>query len=873
MAAHQAVRQLTLQERFQLQAPFLPTITITNLFKPDRSHFDLVANTSTTNNGLRALPPSLERLPRWSLDAVCPASIVRSFCEYGAKLVAIPAGHPALAQYEEGLTGYMVEGGVKMDVHGKGEVNINLYAFAEGKWNHPQLHIDFQTPDFQGYVSECLVQTSVDGMGRLRAQGLARLQEIAQAKGGLGGVAGREHPTDARPTGASTPLPSGSATSTANPPAPRTAPLTPPPPPYSPPARVRTNEAAAPPTPTVSPTGTRPSTAIVGSPTSTEGTRTSPSTEQPATASTGALSLTGDVEGRGLTARAQAAARLKQIAAHIERRHAVPSTTQQAEVEAGRSAAQGSGSAATSNLTLTNSSMSSISATPGSRKRKATPPRVNLRADTEELFNKNQKQRQTHDWRAENGPGGRTANDWRGNPPLRPTPYPSTPTRNAPRLSSSHEGQNRPSQARQTGNLPPRPSNEVISHQHHHNQECRGRCHFEQGSNGGLAPSRPTRFDVGGPEFDYRYVEFYYPVVFWLPYFVVLYRTLNYGDLASASQQSRPAQARSVVNANGGDPRLSQPPSKTPVASRGSQTTAAAEQPDGRSTSGPSQLAPALPPFDRVISPPPYSDYSTRPARAQATDFYLPPPRNYTTSQLTRDPHRSLPPNFHDNFQRTTYDETSLFSPVSTPMERSRPMALAAGGVELVDSDGRVLRNSEVIAKLEDGEVVESKLDGEGWEVVGKKKVSKLGSFAAAQTLANLPSTHLQASKPTNPQAKTSNAPVAGPSRLPPRRAAIGKSKLSTVFSADEDWVEDMETGSSGEFFHHRSQAQELTKIGRQNELDVGERKTRAQRRFKASQKRYWQEKLSKWEEYKKVNGGVNTRDARRRFWVEESEL
>ncbi|KAK4690548.1 hypothetical protein P7C70_g9556, partial [Phenoliferia sp. Uapishka_3] len=334
--------------------------------------------------------------------------------------------------------------------------------------------------------------------------------------------------------------------------------------------------------------------------------------------------------------------------------------------------------------------------------------------------------------------------------------------------------------------------------------------------------------------FDYRYVVLGYPAIAFVPYHLYLYRTLNYGE-PSSPQAPRPTQCFPVNNGTS-DPRLSRRPvevSKAGMNGRRGNVMGAGHQVGNTSTSS-SGLAPPLPPFDRVISPPPHSNYSTRghETRTSASDFFLPPPRNYTTSQLTRDPHRSLPPNYRDLFPRATYgnDETTTSSPVSTLMEVSRPIALAAGGVELVDTDGRVLRNLEVIAKLEAGEVVESKLENEGWEVVGKKK----------------------ASKPASPQTITSSAPVAGPSRLPPRRAAAGKSKLSTVFSADEDWVEDMETGSSGEFFHHRSQAHELTKNGRQNELDVGERKTRNQRCFKASQKRYWQEKLSKWEEYKK---------------------
>ncbi|KAK4692571.1 hypothetical protein P7C70_g9098, partial [Phenoliferia sp. Uapishka_3] len=471
MAAHQAVRQLTLQERFQLQAPFLPTITLTNLFKPDRSNFDLVANTSTTNNGLRALPSSLERSPRWSLDAICPASIVRSFCEYGAKLVAIPAGHPALEQYEEGLIGYMVEGGAKMDIHGKGEATVNLYAFAEDKWNHPRLQADFQTPDFQGYISERLVETSVDGMGRLRALGLARLQEIAREKGGLGEI-GRQLITNTSPIGplttsrASTSITTPSTlggTTPASPsaPSPKTSP--PLPPLNLPPSPTRTNETATA-SPTVSPTGTRPLPTSTSSPTSTEetgaGSAGVPGARQSKTGPT-----RGDEGGQEVSARAQAAARLKQIAAHIEKRHATTSKASNHQTELEGNAVERIATTGTSGTPSSNATDSSTLATSGSRKRKATSPRLNLRAETEDLFNKNQKQRQTHDWRAENGPGGRTANDWRGQASPRTAPYPSTPSRSTPQPPRENHYPSTPTQ--QHLNLPPRPSNDTVYHQHH----------------------------------------------------------------------------------------------------------------------------------------------------------------------------------------------------------------------------------------------------------------------------------------------------------------------------------------------------------------------------------------------------------------------
>ncbi|KAK4698426.1 hypothetical protein P7C70_g7849, partial [Phenoliferia sp. Uapishka_3] len=825
MAQFQNWRQLTLRERFELQAPFLPTESATTLYKPDQAHFDLVGNTATGNYGLQALPHKLERTPQWTVHIISTCSGIRGFCKLGAKLVVIPPEHPALGYFEPGFVTHMIEGGAEMDVHGKGKVHVELYGMGVDQWSNPQVQADFSQVELHGYASERLIEISVEGCGRLRARGLARLQELARRPGGLGITLGgqplhEENNEDELPT-YSPPPPSppgysssSNATSSGEGVAGNT-------------SGAQTDAAANGPTP-VAPT---PTVSTPGNATSLpEAGPVVPVLPLPVPTPQNSASASQP------SARATAAAKAKQSAAHAQRRHASPPQGSRPQVITTGAPASGAAPPGTVKARQDEGSprTDANSGASGSRKRKSTSPRINLRADTEELFNKSQKLRQTHDWRAENGPGGRTASDWRGQPPPRHTPYPATPSRLSPRAAPA--AVERPARARQNNELPPRPSEEVLHHQHHLNQDCRGgRQGEEPWKNGASTGARPSRFDVDRMGFDNR--------------------TLNYGNPIPSNQAARPTPCQ-PVNLGPSDPRLSHRPIEVPSSmgsGRGMNEGITGQA--GRTLHGPPTLAPPLPPFDRVISPPPHSNYSTRghETRSQASDFFLPPPRNYTTSQLTRDPHRSLPPNYRDLFPRATYghDETVSFTPVTTPMERSRPIELAAGGVELVDTNGRILRNSEVIGKLEEGQVVESKLDGEGWEVVGKKK----------------------ASKPANPPANTPAAPVAGPSRLPPRRAAIGKSKLSTVFSADEDWVEDMETGSSGEFFHHRSQAQELTKTGRQNELDIVERKTRAQRRFKASQKRHWQEKLSKWEEYKKVNGGVNTRDARRKFWIVGSEL
>ncbi|KAK4698309.1 hypothetical protein P7C70_g7972, partial [Phenoliferia sp. Uapishka_3] len=934
MAAHQNVRPLSLQERFELHAPYVPTITLTTLYKPDFFHYDLIASSSTGNFYLRTMPHSFERAPRWSPDALCPVQILRSICEFSAKLIQIPPGHPALKQYEEGLVTHMIEGGAKVDVHGKGEVRINLYGFAESKWTHPQITADFTNTELQGYISECLLEMSVDGVGRLRALGLARLQEVARWPGGLGITSKKNSlvletlaspeangtheavgetliepsPTN-QPIPASTshsPAPSTSPTtesplSTAIPtsPAPRIQPSSSTPrlsstsiPPLSaterPPPVITTPRPTSPLPPTktsptaslledapkplesttkagasgtlpkVSPTGTKLEAPLAASPTSTT------ATSAPGAAAQGSISSTtpptpgATPEKPQATARAQAAARAKQSAAHAAMRHSSPPSGRQEKVGAAANAASGpSGTKATRTEGTHASSNGNLGgangvAGSGSRKRKSTSPRTNLRADTEDLFNKSQKLRQTHDWRTENGPGGRTANDWRSHHSSRSNSYPSTPAHSTPRPIQHND---KPlARTPHPANLPSRPSSDTTYHQHHLNRDCRGGQQNEG--------ARPSRFDQETMAFVQRYVVFGYPATVLVPYYAYIYRTLNYGQPNLPSHAGRATQCRPVVVPT--DPRLLWRPLEAPsgVASNGTPGSQ-----EGYHDHASATLAPPPAPFDRVISPPPHSNYSTRgnSTRSQASDFFLPPPRNYTTSQLTRDPHRQLPPNYRDLFPRATYgyDETTDFAPVTHPMEVGRPVELVAGGVELVDEQGAAVKNSDVVAKLEEGQVIHSDLSGGEWQVVGEGR---------------------KTSKWVDTQAQTTPTPVAGPSRLPgpsrpptqgrlpPRRAAVGKSKLSEVYNADEDSGTDMETGSSGEFLHHRSEAWELTKIGRQNELDVGERKTRAQRRFKASQKQHWQEKLSRWEEQKKMNRGGNTKDARRRFWVEEFE-
>ncbi|KAK4698297.1 hypothetical protein P7C70_g7984, partial [Phenoliferia sp. Uapishka_3] len=888
MAAHQNVRQLTLQERFELHAPYIPTITLPTLYKPDYSQYDLIASSSTGNFYLRTMPHSFEKAPRWSPDILCPVQILRSICEFSAKLVAIPPGHPALKQYEDGLITHMIEGGTKMDVHGRGESRINLYGFAESKWNHPRITADFANTELQGYISESLLEMSVDGVGRLRALGLARLQEVARWPGGLGITMGESaaetasprapastsNPLVAHSTSPSTPnnslstvstypspqapLPAAQPPSASSqpplptdqlPPANETSPSASTAQPTSPPLSTQLSEkSSGPPTATgtngattpVSPNGTGLATQSTALPTSTDPTSAKPTTPSKLAPQPAVASPQNITNGEQTSARAQALARAKQVAAHITMRHSSSPTASQTQPTSNGAQERSSTGASSKNsgqsASKANSNSTSGSAASGSRKRKSTSPRNNLRADTDDLFNKSQKLRQTHDWRTENGPGGRTANDWRGHSTQNSIQSPTTSSRLPPR-PAQHVNE-RLARTPHQANLPLRPSADTSYRQHHPNSDSRG---DHRGTE-----ARPSRFDHDGMGF----VE----------------RALNYGQPDRPVQLARPTQPR-PTNVAPTDPRLMWRPidATQPLVSGEGRTDGTRAQHTAESSPA---LAAPLPPFDRVISPPPHSNYSTRghSTRSQASDFFLPPPRNYTTSQLTRDPHRQLPPNYRDLFPRATYgyDETADFAPVTHPMEVGHPVELVAGGLELVDEQGAAVRNSDVVAKLEEGQVIDSDLSGGEWQVVGEGK---------------------KTSKWVDAQAQTTPTPVAGPSRLPapsrpptqsrlpPRRPAIGKSKLSTVYNADEDSGTDMETGSSGEIFHHRSQAFELTKICRQNELDVEERKTRAQRRFRASQKRHWQEKLSRWEEHKKMNGGGNTKDARRRFWAEESEL
>ncbi|KAK4698219.1 hypothetical protein P7C70_g8065, partial [Phenoliferia sp. Uapishka_3] len=513
MAQSLLLRQLTLRERFELQAPFLPTDSPTTLYKPDQANFDLVGNMTTGNFGLRALPHKLERMPHWTVHIVSTCSGIRTFCQLGAKLVAIPPEHPALAHFPPGFVTHMIEGGAEMDVHGTGRTHVELYGMGVDLWNDSQVREDFLQVDFHGYASERLIEISVEGCGRLRARGLARLQELARRPGGLG-ITLEQQP--ARGNQGEDRLPSYSPAT----------PAADPPPTYSPPTP------APSPAPSTT-TGRERASTTADTPTSTEritevgtpGVVTPLVAAAPPEASTSSLAnpsrpQASQPESQGaheqqpfgpppeLTARATAAARAKQTAAHAARRHkSPPGPTYRPPIalatNSGASTSAGNLGARQEHGTSKVDGQAGVSE---SRKRKSTSPRTNLRADTEELFNKSQKLRQTHDWRVENGPGGRTANDWRGQPPPHQTSQPTTPSRLPPHPASYPTTPTY---------LPPRPSNDTTHHQHHLNQNCRGNHQGERaGGNGASGSGRLTRFDQRGAGFDNRalnYGETYQP--------------------------------------------------------------------------------------------------------------------------------------------------------------------------------------------------------------------------------------------------------------------------------------------------------------------------------------------------------------------------
>ncbi|KAK4699372.1 hypothetical protein P7C70_g6888, partial [Phenoliferia sp. Uapishka_3] len=185
MAQNLNWRPLTLRERFHPLAPHTSTDHVPTLYKPDLPRFDLVGNTSTSNYGLQVIPHSFSTSPEWESDVLTTIAGMRGFCPATARIVEIPTTHRAHLQYGQGRLSHMIAGGAEVDVQGVGRTRINLYGFAEGCYNNPRIAADFSQADFHGYASQRLIELSVEGCGRLRKRGLARLQEIAEEEGGL----------------------------------------------------------------------------------------------------------------------------------------------------------------------------------------------------------------------------------------------------------------------------------------------------------------------------------------------------------------------------------------------------------------------------------------------------------------------------------------------------------------------------------------------------------------------------------------------------------------------------------------------------------------------------------------------------------------
>ncbi|KAK4692301.1 hypothetical protein P7C70_g9160, partial [Phenoliferia sp. Uapishka_3] len=182
-------RRLSLHETYQLQAPYTPAETGASFHLPDQhfDFFDLVATTLVGPYYFRAIPSNFETSPEWEPDVLCNASGARCLVNSHSKLVEIPANHRAWIQYN-GFVTHMIENGADVDIYGRGLVHINIYGIKEENWSHPQIILDHQHSLHHGYASDKLIELVVEGLGRKRAEALARLVTIAKSKGGLGGV-------------------------------------------------------------------------------------------------------------------------------------------------------------------------------------------------------------------------------------------------------------------------------------------------------------------------------------------------------------------------------------------------------------------------------------------------------------------------------------------------------------------------------------------------------------------------------------------------------------------------------------------------------------------------------------------------------------
>ncbi|KAK4701453.1 hypothetical protein P7C70_g4778, partial [Phenoliferia sp. Uapishka_3] len=545
------------------------------------------------------------------------------------------------------------------------------------------------------------------------------------------------------------------------------------------------------------------------------------------------------------------------------------------------------------------------SADAGSRKRPTTPPQPTHRGNTESLFGKSARLNQRDDWRTSNGYDGRSQS--RSSPyqhnisPRRSSPsryqnslYPTTPTR-----------------------PPPRGHQDSYLWDSQYDNYYYGRSYDERRGNTGLErpihlhSSRPSTFETGGyypGGFNNRYAGYFSPIMT-LPYQPWLHSTLNYDEYHPA----RPAPGQAFVTKVTESPSSRQPIATPSIPSGGPKLCALADVASEtlkETTSSSPHKTDSSTTFSRAISPPPTSKYSLRPT---ATSFFPaqttstaptpastplslpakpssassallhPLPAKPTTAPLSK----SIDPRRTSTTYSSLFHHTPAAPPViGTPIFVANTSQLITKGSD--DEDSKM----EGIVKIEEGEIVESGLETDGWEVVKKKnKVNSQWLHHGAQALTQSRKMKAgesagEAGRVRTRHAKTgfqvanrfdclqdANSPAIGPVRPSLRRASPFRPTLSSIGSVpiDDEWSTDMDVETSGESYCHQSDAWDAAKTNRQTKLAKNSRKTRRQRESAEFFKWLGQEELRLWENFKKEHGCLRIGGLRKKEWVSVS--
>ncbi|KAK4698452.1 hypothetical protein P7C70_g7823, partial [Phenoliferia sp. Uapishka_3] len=423
---------------------------------------------------------------------------------------------------------------------------------------------------------------------------------------------------------------------------------------------------------------------------------------------------------------------------------------------------------------------------------------------------------------------------------------------------------------RLTRTLPPRGFQDQYWSNGYHDRDYYGGNGYERrGGDSGFerqSQGKASRFDHG--YFNYegsqgRYVSTY-PSYYTIPQTYNHYSNLNYDD----SRPSRPIQLPTPV------PRQFEPsPSRAPISvpqipSKGSSLrpneSLRVENKAGSTTNGASSSSTT---FSRVVSPPPTSRHSLRPT---ATDFFPSPGKPTALPATSTDPRRRpsaiitgpLPSSLPAR-PATIIALSNVLARPALPAILPTPI-LVANTAQLVANSTQATAGGKVTVKVEEGEVVESKLDQDGWELVkGKGKAGKWvedqyrvrTSFPLGKTRKRTSpdeQQHLQ----DLPMASTSTS-IAVTGRPPLRRSPPYLPTLSTIsaMAIDNEWTTDMDIDPSGERALHLAETWELTKSRRQSKVDERSLKSKRHRSSQEFYKWLRAEEQRLWEEFKKEYG------------------